>query len=168
MTSVSVAVRRTLWVHFCSSTILSIVVCLHNPQTEVCPLCARTVLGTTIGIAIYCISRPLFLQHDSRCCRLSSQPSDWSLSIVCQDVGFLIMTFDIAIRLLNPQYEVCPLRVEFPSRLQPLASPSVAYQESSLLPAQLSVLSSVFTALKPESVRCVLRLILLCLTLPSM
>ena len=59
--STSVAVRHTLRAHFYSRTTLDVAVCLHIPQTEVCPLCTRGVLGTTIGIAIRCISRLPFL-----------------------------------------------------------------------------------------------------------
>ena len=55
--SAGVAVRHTLRAHFYTSTTLGIVVYLHSSQTEVYPLCARVVLGATIGIVIRCISR---------------------------------------------------------------------------------------------------------------
>ena len=140
MMSVGVAMRHTLRAHFCSNTILSIVVCLHSPQTKVCLLCARVILGTTIGIAVRCISRPLFLPNT---------------------------TLGVAVYLHRPQTGVCLLRAEVPSWFQPLVSLSIAYQESSLRLTRLSALPSVFVALKPKSVRCVLGLVLLCLTRPS-
>ena len=60
--SIGVAVRHTLKLIFDSNITLGIVVCLHSPQTDVCPLCAKGVLGTTIDIAIRCVSRlPFFL-----------------------------------------------------------------------------------------------------------
>ena len=97
--------------YFYSSTTLGVAVCLHSPQTKVCLLCVGVVLGTTIGVAIYCISRFPFLpritlgmssvftalrpglsavcwdfrfpQHDHQHCCPSSQPSDQSLSAAC-------------------------------------------------------------------------------------
>ena len=58
---IGVAMHHTLRTHFCSSTTLSVAVYLHSPQTEVCPLCAGVVLGTTIDIVICCILGPSFL-----------------------------------------------------------------------------------------------------------
>ena len=55
--SVGVAMHHTLRAHFYFSTTLSVVVYLHSPQTEVCLLCAGVVLGTTIDIAICCVSK---------------------------------------------------------------------------------------------------------------
>ena len=46
---------------FFSSTTFGVIVCLHTPQTKVCPLCAGAFLGTTIDIAACCMLRPLFL-----------------------------------------------------------------------------------------------------------
>ena len=59
--SVGVAVRHTLRVQFYFSTTLNVAVCLYSSQTEVYLLCAKLVLGTTIGIAVCCISRLSFL-----------------------------------------------------------------------------------------------------------
>ena len=57
---IGVVIRHILMVHLCSSTTLGVVVCLYSSQTEVCQLCVGVVLGTTISIAICCISRPSF------------------------------------------------------------------------------------------------------------
>ena len=59
--SAGVAVRHALRANFYSSMTFCIVVCLHSPQIEICPLCAGVVLGTTIGIAVRCILRLSFL-----------------------------------------------------------------------------------------------------------
>ena len=64
------------------STTLGIAIYLHSPQTKVCPLCARAVLGTIIGIAVHCMSRPSFLPG---------------------------MTLGIIVCLHSPKTGVCPL-----------------------------------------------------------
>ena len=167
---------------------------LHNPQTRVCPLRAShlpwwhhstyayvihlgfifasawllvlpSVFTTLRPKSVHCVLK-LCLGDNHRHCRLSSQPLDWSLSVVCQDLGFLSTTLSVVIHFLSPQIGVCPLRAEVSSWLQPLASPSGTSQESSLCLTRLSALLSVFTALRSESVCYVLRL-LFCLTRPS-
>ena len=57
----SVVVHHILRARFYFSMTLGIVVYFYNPQIEVCLLCAGVILGTTIGIAVCCISRLLFL-----------------------------------------------------------------------------------------------------------
>ena len=59
--SIGVTVHHTLRVHFYSNMTLDIAICLHSPQTEVYLVCVGGVLGTTIGIAVRCISRLPFL-----------------------------------------------------------------------------------------------------------
>ena len=59
--STGVVVRHTLRAHFYFSTTLGVAIYLYRLQTEVCLLRARVVFGTTICIAICCISRLLFL-----------------------------------------------------------------------------------------------------------
>ena len=59
--SADVTVCHTLRANFYSNTTLGVTICLHSPQTKVCPLCVGGVLGTTIDIAVHCISRLPFL-----------------------------------------------------------------------------------------------------------
>ena len=54
-------VHHTLKAHFFSSTTLDVAVLLQSPQIEVCLLCAKAILATTIGVVVNCILRPLFL-----------------------------------------------------------------------------------------------------------
>ena len=95
VTSIDIAVHRKLRVHFYSSTTLvlqSIFIALR-PKFVCC------VLGLSWGHHQH--SHPLYIKnlilarHDSRHCRLSSQPSNQSLSTVCQDLGSLSMTLDV-------------------------------------------------------------------------
>ena len=78
-----------LLANFCSSTTPSAIICLHSPQTKVCLLCDGVVFGNN-----HRHSRPLDIETPScqallSAYRLSSQPSDRSLSTVCQDFRFL-------------------------------------------------------------------------------
>ena len=59
--STGVAMHHTLRAYFYSSTTLGVTVYLHSPWIEVYLLCAGVVLGTTIDIAVYIISRLPFL-----------------------------------------------------------------------------------------------------------
>ena len=58
-----VAMRHTLGARICSNMTIDIVICLHSPQTGVCPMYAGVFLGTTISIVIHCISRLIFLPN---------------------------------------------------------------------------------------------------------
>ena len=130
--SAGVVVRHTLRAYFYSSMTLGVAICLHSPQTEVCSPCAGVFLGTTISIAVHCISRFIFLPgmilviptiftalrpESVRC-----MPRLWTL-------GSLSTTLGIVVRLCSPQTEVCPLRAKIPSWLQPSASSSITSQQ---------------------------------------
>ena len=105
------------------------------------------------------IKTPVLARHDSRhaVCLHSHQTRVY---LLCTgSLGSLSTTFGIIVHLCSPLTGVCPLHAKVLSWLQPSGSPSVASQKSSLCPAWLSTLPYVFTALRSESVHCVLGLI---------
>ena len=160
--------RYTLEAHFCSSITLGIAFCLHNPQTEVYPLCARAVLGTTIGVAILqlYIKTSILSRHDSWYAVCLHSPQTGVCPLCTRTLSSLNMSLGIVVHLCSPQTEVCSLHAEVPSWLQPSASPSITSRGSSLHPTRFSTLPYVFTALRLKSVCCVLGLVF-CLTRPS-
>ena len=94
VTTFGVTVHWLPKIFFVPSTILDVVVCLHSPQTEVCPLCVRACIlpDMTLGVAIRPESVSYVLgpaQHDPRHNRLSSQSSNQSLSAACQDCSLV-------------------------------------------------------------------------------
>ena len=113
----SVAVRHTLRAYFCSSTTLVVPICLHNPQTEVCLLCAGVVLGTTINIVVHCISGPFFFaRHDSRHIICLHIPQTEVCLLCTGTLGSLKMTLGIVVHLYRPQIRVYLLRADVPLR----------------------------------------------------
>ena len=116
-------------------------------------------------------SRPLYIKthfltwHDSRHVVCLHNPQTGVRPQCARILGSLSTTFGIVVHLYNPQTGVCPLLTKVPSWLQPSVLPFVASQESSLRLPQLSALSYVFTALRPQSVHCVVGLVF-CLAQP--
>ena len=134
--SADVVVRHTLGAYFYSNMTLGVVVFLHSPQTEVCPLCARVVLGITISIVVRCISRLSFLP-DTTLDMLSifTALRLKSVRLCIETLGSLSTTLGIVVFLCSPQIGVYLLHARVLSWLQLLALSSVASQESSLSPA---------------------------------
>ena len=123
--SAGIVVRHTLKAHFCSSTTLGIAICLHSPQTKVCPLCAGAVLGTTINIVVRCLSRPPFLP-DMTLGMLFVFTALRSKSVCCVPELWVPLarpsTLPSIFATLRPEFIRCVL----PFWLQPLASLFVA------------------------------------------
>ena len=110
--------RHTLRAHFCSSMTLDVAICLHISQIEVCLLCARAVLGTTIGIVVYCILKTFILtRHDSQHVVCLHSPQIEIYLLCAKTLGSFSMTLGIVIRLHRPQTKVCMLCAEVPSWL---------------------------------------------------
>ena len=111
--SAGVAVRHTLGAYFYSSTTLGVAVCLHSPQTEVCSLCTRVVLGTTIGIAIHCIARLFFLP--STTLGMPSVFTAFRRKFICCVPGLYVpsarpLALPSIFIALRPEYVCCILR----------------------------------------------------------
>ena len=140
--------RHTLRAHFYSSTTIDFVVCLHSPQTEVCPLCAGCLGDNHRRSHPLYIKTPFLARHDSRQAVCLHSPQARVCPLCSGTLGSLNTTLSVAVYLHSPQTGFYSLHAEVSSWLQPSILLSIASQESSLRPAQLSVLQYVFTVLR--------------------